>query len=498
MNQAAIKSEISSIDEFNNSFRGNFAMKHTVIMGAGPAGLTAGLMLTRNQEPVTVIEKGKSVGGLAKTIEWKGYRVDYGGHRFFTKNRQVHDLVLSLIKDELVNVKKISRIYLNGKYFNYPLEPANALLSLGAGTTIIAGKDYVFARVKDRLSPGEKKSFEGWTKSRFGWKLYELFFKNYTEKVWGIPCTQLSSDFADQRIRGLSIVKMVRRAVFPKKKKIKSLIEEFIYPRMGYGVIWEKMKDEVLQKKGSVMLESEVTKVNHDGKKIISIEVKDKNGTKTVTGDEYISTIPLTELVKKLSPAPSKEVLEACEKLKFRDWIGITYVINKKRITSDTWLYVPDPSLKFGRIQQWANWSEGLIQGDHGSLMLEYFVFEGDKTWNMSDADLLEFGKKELCDQLKFMKREDILDGFVLRARKTYPVYAMGYEQPLELVKGEVKKFSNLQIIGRYGTFRYNNADHSIEMGIQAADKILGRPADPDAVNKAKEYQEEIEEDTVD
>jgi protoporphyrinogen oxidase len=291
---------------------------------------------------------------------------------------------------------------------------------------------------------------------------------------------------------------MVKRAVFPKKKKVKSLIEEFIYPRLGYGVIWEKMKDEVLSKKGSVLLESEVTKVNHDGNKIISIEVKDKNGTHTLTGEQFISTIPLTELVKKLSPAPSQEVLEACNKLKFRDWIGITYVMNKKRITADTWLYVPDPSLKFGRIQQWANWSEGLIKGDNGSLMLEYFVFEGDEIWNKTDDELLEFGKKELCEKLKFMNKEDIIDGFVLRARKTYPVYAMGYEHPLELVKNHVKTFSNLQIIGRYGTFRYNNADHSIEMGIQAAEKILGRPADPDAVNKAKEYHEEIEEDVVD
>lgn len=473
-------------------------MKQTVIMGGGPAGLSCALMLARNSQPSIVIEKGRSVGGLAKTIEWKGYRVDFGGHRFFTKNRQVHDLVLGLIRNELVNVKKISRIYLNGKYFNYPLEPANALLSLGPGTTVVAMKDYAFARVKDRVAPEEKISFEGWTKSRFGWKLYELFFKNYTEKVWGIPCTQLSSDFADQRIRGMSLVKMVRRAFFPKKKKVKSLIEEFIYPRLGYGVIWEKMKEEILAKKNNVLLESEVTRVNHDGRKIISIEVKDKNGSKTIIGENFISTIPLTELVKKMSPVPSQEILDACSQLKFRDWIGITYVMNKKRITDDTWLYVPDPKLKFGRIQQWANWSEGLIVGEHGSLMLEYFVFEGDEVWRKSDEELLEFGKKELCDQLKFIKREDILDGFVLRARKTYPVYSLGYEKPLNLLKNYVKEFENLQIIGRYGTFRYNNADHSIEMGIAAAEKILGHAADPDAVNRAKEYHEEIEEDVVD
>ncbi|MBI4043509.1 MAG: FAD-dependent oxidoreductase [Candidatus Diapherotrites archaeon] len=471
---------------------------HTLILGGGPAGLTAGLMLSRNNHPVTILEKGKSVGGLAKTIEWNGFKVDFGGHRFFTKNEAVYNLVIELLKDEIVQVKRTSRIYMDGKYYDYPVKPVQALLNLGPLASVQIMLDYVRAHAEKEKKPAVEESFEEWTVKKYGRKMYSIFFKDYTEKVWGIPCNELSSKWAAQRIKGLSLGNIVRNALIPKKKARKtSLIGQFLYPKYGYGRIWERMREEIVKDPSStVELNACVSKIHHEGSRVTQVELD--NG-KMRAADQFVSTIPVTELVKSMHPAAPKEVLEAASQLTFRDWIGVNLIIKDRRtLSEDTWLYVHTHKVLFGRIQNWAHWSEDLVPGKDGSIMLEYFCYETDNLWKKTDAELIEFATHELCDVLGLAKRKEVINGFVLRARKTYPVYRLGFDVPLQKLKDYVKTFDNLQIIGRYGTFKYNNADHSIEMGLKAAENLLGKKHDVDQVNTEQEYQEEKEEASTD
>jgi len=461
--------------------------KNAVIIGGGPAGLSAGYVLSRNKQKVTVFEKGKQPGGLAMTLNWKGFLFDVGGHRFFTKNDEINDFVEKLMKTELIDVNRISRIYFGSKYFDYPLKPFNALLNLGTRKTIVASFDYLIVQIKKCLGMSRKDvSFEDWITNRFGNALYRFFFKDYTEKVWGIPCSELSADWASQRIKGMSLFEVVKNAFsFRKKDSPKSLIEKFKFPKKGIGRISEKLSEEIQKSGNRVELNSEVKRIFHSNGRITAVEVDGKK----VEADEFLSSMPVTELILRMTPALPKEIIGLAKSLRYRDWMSVNLLMKQKRVTDDTWIYVHDKEISFGRIQQWANWSEAMTAGNRGSITFEIFANEGDKFWNMPDDKLISLVKTDVS-RIGFMNSSLLGEGFVLRVKKAYPVYDIGYQEKVDKIKAYLKKFSNLQLIGRYGTFRYNNMDHSIEIGLRAAENVLGAKNDLDAVNSEGEYHE--------
>ncbi len=458
----------------------------TCIIGAGPAGLAAGFRLTKKNKKVIVLEKEKLVGGLAKTINWNGFRFDLGGHRFFTKNKEINSFVNNLMKNEMIEVNRISRIYLNGKFFDYPLKPQNALLNTGLSTTVKASIDYIIVKLSFWRRMHEEKTFEDWISNRFGYTLYKLFFKEYTEKVWGIPCKKIAAIWASQRIKGMSLTSVVKNALF-KASGPKSLIDKFTYPKYGIGRICERMKEEIM-KKNKVLVNSSVIKIISNKDKIVSVETKNH---KKIIADNFISTMPITALILNMHPKAPQEVIDAAKRLTYRDWMAINFITKNKRFSKDTWIYVQNKSISFGRIQQWANWSESMLYKNKGSVMVEFFVTEGDEYWNMDDQKLINIAKIDICQKLKLLKEEELIDGTVIRIKKAYPVYRVGYEKHLKIIKDYLKRFGNLTIIGRYGTFRYNNIDHALEAGLKSAENLMGANHDLEIINADDEYLEE-------
>jgi protoporphyrinogen oxidase len=468
--------------------------KHTVIAGAGPAGLTAAWMLAKRGCVPLVLEQDNQVGGLARTVEYKGFRFDIGGHRFFTKVGVVQKLWRSMLGPEMLWRPRLSRIYYGGKFFDYPLKPMNALRGLGIGNAFLVLLSYLWIRLKP-IRP--EVSFEDWVSNRFGRRLYTIFFKTYTEKVWGIPCNRIGAQWAAQRIKGLSLFTAIVNMLFKGGKRggdkqIKTLIEEFEYPRLGPGMMWEAFQADVERLGGRVVLEAPVQRVEHDGQSILSVEYG-AHERHRVDVAQLVSTIPLRELIQKLSPPPPEAVLAAAARLNYRDFLTVALIIDAPTLFPDNWIYVHDPRVKLGRIQNFKNWSPDMVPDPSKTCLgLEYFCFEGDGLWSMSDHELVKLGEREIA-AIGLLGGGKVVDGTVVRMPKAYPVYDDGFVEALAVVRDYLSRFRNLQVAGRNGMHKYNNQDHSMVTALLAAQNLLGEHHDVWAVNADDEYHEESE-----
>lgn len=457
----------------------------TIIFGGGPAGLGAGMILSKNKVDCSIFEKDSQVGGISKTIERDGYFFDLGGHRFFTKSKEVQDLWNeSLGEENFLRRPRLSRIYYKNKFFYYPLKPFNAFFNMGP----ISVAKVLFSYMKSKVSPYDiEDTFDKWVSNRFGKELYLMFFKTYTEKVWGIPCEEIAAEWVAQRIKGLSLREAIKNAFF-KNSKITTLITEFSYPKYGPGMMYSAMKDKIVEKGGEVVLNTEVKKINLEGNRIKSVVLS--NGREEIA-DNYISSIPINSLIRIMGDSVPSEVREAAKKLKFRSFLTVNVVINRKEVFPDNWIYIHSPEVKLGRIQNFKNWSKYLCKNpDYTNLGLEYFCNEGDELWNMSDDDLIQFALKEV-EKIKISEASNFINGFIVRVPNAYPVYAFDYKKNIEIIKNFLDKIGNLQTIGRAGMFKYNNMDHSILSGIYAAKNILGEDYNIWDVNVDEEYHEE-------
>jgi protoporphyrinogen oxidase len=463
--------------------------KTVLIIGAGPAGLIAAYdLIKQNTQPI-VLEKADRVGGISRTETYKGYRFDIGGHRFYTKVREVQQLWLEILGNNFLKVPRLSRIYYNGKFFNYPLEVNNALSNLGFINSLLMLFSYLQAKIKPH--PVEE-NFEQWVCNRFGKRLYETFFKTYTEKVWGISCTEIRADWAAQRIQGMSLKRVILDSLV-KNHQTKSLIKEFYYPELGPGMMWEKCQEIITNQGGIVHLNTEVNKIYHQHNQIQKITVQQENQTFDLQADEFISSMPISALILKLEPPAPTAVLQAARSLKYRDFLIVALIIDAVDLFPDNWIYIHSPEFKVGRIQNFKNWSPAMVPDSSKTCLgMEYFCSEGDELWSRSDSELIEFASREIVDLSLLSNINKIEDGTVIRQLKAYPVYDQEYRQHLQVIQDYLQGFDNLQTIGRNGMHRYNNQDHSMLTGLLAAKNVLGENHDLWDVNTERSYYEEF------
>jgi protoporphyrinogen oxidase len=474
---------------------GTDAERSFLIVGGGPGGLTAAYELTRLGFRPTVLEKLDDVGGLARTASFKGFRFDLGGHRFYTKVAEIDKLWRELLGQDFIRRPRLSRIYYNGKFFHYPLRPLNAVVGLGIGRSVLA----VLSYFRWQLFPSPREdSFEQWVTNRFGRRLFETFFKTYTEKVWGIPCSSLRAEWAAQRIKDLSLRTAILNMFVKPRRAIRTLIEEFDYPRLGPGMMWNAVKDEVERRGGRVRLSAEVVRINCRERHVESLVVTDRDGEATLAASDFISSMPITELVQKLSPPAPADVLAAAARLTYRDFLTVCLIVNKPTPFPDNWIYVHSPEVAVGRIQNFRNWSPDMVpEPSKTALGLEYFCVEGDRVWTTPDAELIELGRREVA-RIGLVRHEDVEDGCVVRVPKAYPVYDSRYREDLAVVRGFLDTLQNLQTIGRNGLHRYNNQDHSMVTGLLAVrNAVLGQRHDLWSVNTEPEYHETIHEEAA-
>jgi protoporphyrinogen oxidase len=466
------------------------AERQFVVVGGGPAGLTAAYELTKFGHRPIVFEKLDTVGGLARTANYKGFHFDMGGHRFFTKVPEVQKMWHEVLGDELLRRPRLSRIYYRGKFFNYPLKPFNALGGLGLLQSILV----VLSYLRWQLFPyRHEDTFEQWVTNRFGRRLFLTFFKTYTEKVWGIPCSTLKAEWAAQRIKDLSLKSAVMNMFFKPRRTIKTLVEEFDYPRLGPGMMWNAVKQEIERRSGRVHLRSDVLRIHRTGNRIDSLVVRCDGEELTVTATDFISSMPITEFIKKLDPPPPSEILQSASRLTYRDFLTVCLVVNQPAPFPDNWIYIHSPEVKVGRIQNFKSWSPEMVPDPaKSSLGLEYFCTEGDEVWTMPDADLVALGKREV-ERIGLVRQADVEDGCVVRVDKAYPVYDSDYREHLERLRAYVAGFANFQTIGRNGLHRYNNQDHAMLTGMLAVrNAVLAEKNDLWSVNTDQEYHEEL------
>jgi protoporphyrinogen oxidase len=468
-------------------------------MGAGPAGLTAAYELLKHDVPVTVLEKDpKQVGGLARTVQHNGYRFDIGGHRFFSKNQEVEDLWTEILGDEMLSRGRLSRIYYRGRFFAYPIQAINALWNLGPVEAVLCLASYARARLQPIKNP---RTLEEWVRNQFGWRLFNIFFKTYTEKVWGISTKNLSADWAAQRIKSLDLWVVIRSALLPRRgarkrgEIVTTLIDRFRYPRLGPGQMWERVAEISASKGHPVLLGETVTRICRVGEAVTAVVTADTDGrTHTHTGTDFISSIPIRELVNRLDPPAPERVRNAANNLGYRDFISIALMIDRASVFPDNWIYIHDPGVKVGRIQNFKSWSPDMVPDlNKTCLGLEYFCFEGDGMWTMHDDELIALAKEEL-GRLGICSPEDVFDGVVVRQPKAYPVYDDDYQANVAVVREYLaSELPNLHLAGRNGMHKYNNQDHSMMTALLVARTIAaGSRLDPWKVNADAVYHEDI------
>jgi protoporphyrinogen oxidase len=459
-------------------------------LGAGPAGLTAGYLLAKRGHPVIVLESTDQVGGIARTEVREGYRFDLGGHRFFTKSREVDDLWHEVLGDEFLRRPRQSRIYWNHKFLEYPLQGMDVVRKLGPVDLTKAVLSYLVAAVKPR---GREDTFEEWVCNRFGRWLFNQYFKSYTEKVWGVSTSEIRSEWAAQRIKGLSFLAAARSAFFGNRgNKITSLISEFNYPRYGPGQMWERMRDEIRAHGGEVRLNAPVTRLRLDGGRLVEVVA----GGETLTPSYVISSLPLRTTVGISDPDPPADVRDAARGLRYRDFLTVALVIEDERMFPDNWIYIHDPTVRVGRIQNFRSWSPWMVPNDtDASIGMEYFCFEGDEIWSMPDDQLVAMATREI-QQLGLARANRVRMGFVVRVHKAYPMYDAEYGERVTAIRGWLDSIPNLIQVGRNGLHRYNNSDHSMLTAMRAVENVLdGRAHDIWAVNAESVYHEEQAED---
>ncbi len=462
----------------------------TVVLGAGPAGLTAGYLLSKQGLPVVILEAEKQVGGIAKTAVRDGYRFDLGGHRFFTKAKEVDVLWHEIMREEFLERPRMSRIYWNKKFLDYPLRGPDVIKKLGPVELTRAFVSYLWAAAKPK---GQEDTFEQWVSNRFGKRLFNLFFKSYTEKVWGVPTSEIRAEWAAQRIKGLSFFSAAKSAFFGNRdEKIKSLISKFNYPRYGPGQMWETMTDDIQRLGGHVLLEHKVTKLEFEDDRCVRVYA----GDKAFEPSAVISSLPLRNTVGMAEPHPRGEVIAAAKGVRYRDFLTVAVVLNGEDLFPDNWIYIHEPGVKVGRIQNFRSWSPWMVPDRSKACVgLEYFCFAGDELWEMDDDDLVQMAMGEL-EELGLARRDQLEFGFVERVPKAYPMYDAEYAERVSTIRSWLDGLDNFIQVGRNGLHRYNNSDHSMLTAMRAVDNLV-KGADHDiwAVNAESVYHEEEEDE---
>jgi protoporphyrinogen oxidase len=470
-----------------------------IVAGAGPAGLTAAYELSKQGLPVVVLEADPQyVGGLSRTVDYKGFGFDIGGHRFFSKSQEVEALWTEIAGEDMLERPRSSRIYYRSKFFAYPLKPFEALRKLGVVESAACMLSFLRARLNPKPDP---KSFEDWVSNQFGERLFRIFFKTYTEKVWGMSCREISADWAAQRIKGLSLGSAIRHALWPLRAPedrgaaVKTLIHSFRYPRRGPGMMWEACTRKIREMGGQVLLGRRVETCRFDsGRGLWSVTAVSSDGTReTYEGQHLISSMPLRELVSQIDPALAAEAVSAANSLRYRDFLTVGLILKDRQSISDNWVYIHDPSVKVGRVQNYKAWSPEMVPDPaYCSYGLEYFCFEGDGLWGMSDPDLIALAKREI-GQLGLGNPADVTDGCVIRQRKAYPVYDDAYAGHVETVRRALEAHCpNLHLVGRNGMHKYNNQDHAMMTAMLTAMNIVAGETKFDVwqVNQDAEYHE--------
>jgi protoporphyrinogen oxidase len=472
---------------------------NVVIIGAGPAGLTAGYLLSKEEVDVVVLEADPVyVGGISRTVTYNGFHFDIGGHRFFSKSKAVEDLWTEILPNDMLVRPRSSRIFYDGKFFSYPLKPFEALLRLGIFRSALCVLSWMKARLFPVRNP---RNFEEWVSNQFGKRLFNTFFKSYTEKVWGMRCKEISADWAAQRIKGLSLGSAIRNALVPQRcngdrtKVIKTLINSFRYPRRGPGMMWEACAEKMKELGGKLEMGCRVTRCSYDETSgNWAVTYKDRQGDlQTVDAEHIISSAPMRELVCGLSPSVSEQTKRAAASLKYRDFLTVMLILKDRRMFDDNWIYIHDPSVKVGRVQNFRSWSPEMVPDpDKVCYGLEYFCFEHDGLWDSNDSDLIELAKRELVT-IGLAKEEDFVDGCVVRQKKAYPVYDDDYALHVATIREELdSRYPNLHLVGRNGMHKYNNQDHAMMTAMLCVENILAdtRLYDLWQVNGDAEYHE--------
>ncbi len=461
-----------------------------VVLGGGPAGLTAGYQMAKQGKAVIVLESTDQIGGLARTEVREGYRFDLGGHRFFTKVKEVDNLWHEIMKEEFLRRPRQSRIYWNDKFLEYPLQGMDVIRKLGPVELTRCMVSYLWAAIKPK---GREDTFEQWVSNRFGKRLYQHFFKTYTEKLWGVPTDEIRAEWAAQRIKGLSFFAAAKAAFFGNKgNKIKSLISEFNYPRYGPGQMWEQMAADIHEHGGEVRLNAPVTRLRTENGRVVEVVA----GGESLQPSYVISSLPLRSTVGIAEPEAPGDVRDAARGLRYRDFMTVSLVIEgTENLFPDNWIYIHQPGVRVLRIQNFRSWSPWMVPNDtDASIGMEYFCFEGDDLWTMDDVDLVEMAKREI-QQLNLARADAVKFGFVVRVHKAYPIYDVEYGERVAQIRGWLDGISNLQQVGRNGLHRYNNSDHSMLTAMRAVDNILlGTHHDIWSVNVESVYHEEHQE----
>jgi protoporphyrinogen oxidase len=471
------------------------------VIGAGPAGLTTAYCLTKETPSVIVIEKDPVyVGGISRTVRHGNFLFDIGGHRFFSKAKEVVDLWHEILPDDFIERPRLSRIYYGGKFYSYPLSAFQALRNLGIVTSALCVLSYAYAKAFPIASP---RTFHDWVRNSFGERLFQIFFKTYTEKVWGMSCDEISADWAAQRIKGLdlrvAIVNALKQSVGRKSRPaapgaevVKTLIETFQYPRKGPGMMWEAAAARIAERGGRILMGRELAGLTYDHvQKFWRIEVvtADKK-RESYTARHVVSSAPVRELVQKLAPKPIS--LLHARALRYRDFLTVALMVEKTDIFADNWIYIHDPSVKVGRVQNFGSWSPEMAPAGMTCLGLEYFCFEDDGLWTMSDEELLALAGREVA-KIGLVSAAEVVGGCVVRQPKAYPVYDDSYREHMAVVRRDLEQgYPNLHLIGRNGMHKYNNQDHAMMTGMLTARNILAGEYIYDIwqVNQDAEYHE--------
>lgn len=474
-----------------------------ICIGGGPAGLTAAYLLSKAGISVTVLEADSQyLGGISKTVSYKGFCCDIGGHRFFSKSEDVTDLWNEILDEDFIERPRKSRIYYKKKFFDYPLKPANALFNLGVIESLCCVLSYLISCLFPFKNPS---NFEQWVSNKFGRRLFSIFFKSYTEKVWGMECSEISADWAAQRIKGLSLWSALKNALWTQKgtstgEVIKTLINSFHYPRKGPGMMWESAGRKIEEQGGKVKMGEKVVGLCRTESGWVLV-ASSKGREVRYEADSVISSAPIRELIESLDPAPSLKAVTASQALNYRDFIVVGIIVRDKEVFNDNWIYIHDPTVKVGRIQNFKSWSPEMVpELDKNCYGMEYFCFEGDKTWSSTDEGLVQLASRELI-QLGLVVREDIIDGFVVRQKKAYPVYDDTYAGNVDVIRRELEDhYPGLYLVGRNGMHKYNNQDHAMMTAmLTVKNLILGENFyDVWKVNQDAEYHEgEVNSDKV-
>jgi protoporphyrinogen oxidase len=461
-----------------------------VIAGAGPGGLTAAYLLTKRGEHPVVLEADDVVGGISRTVVRDGWRFDLGGHRFFTKVPEVEALWHEILPESDFMLRpRMSRIFYEGKFYDYPLKAVNALKNLGLWEAILCGFSYLWARIRP---PKDESNYENWLVKRFGWRLYRTFFKTYTEKVWGVPVSEMPADWAAQRIKNLDLRKAVMNAILPKRNQteITTLIEEFQYPKFGPGMMWEVCAEKVQAAGGRLEMSAPLTGITVGGGRATGVTYTQNDVSHSEPASHVISTMPMRELVHTITPPPPVEVVAAADDLHYRDYLTVALIVPESRSFPDNWIYIHATDVEVGRIQNYGSWSPYLVKDGRTCLGLEYFVFEGDAMWNKPDDELIALGTRELV-HLGLAAEVDVEQGYVVRVPKAYPYYDFSYKDNVQTIRKWLEaEAPNIHLVGRNGMHKYNNQDHSMYTAMMTVENIFGADHDVWSVNVEEEYHE--------